>query len=148
MRYSGSDWLIKNMSYANNRTMAQKEISQLGRDVADLLGELFYGIYHIDSKALDRVDWSNNHHIVISLGYKSWSTVDDSTLTRLVFLAHHRALRVSIDAATHGYVRLMFHQRKRGNDSMRCHPTIDEALERFKATVSMPEYSEQSAPPM
>jgi hypothetical protein len=142
MEYSGSDWLKRNLSYGANREMGQNEISQLGMDVADLLGELFYGIYHIESRQLNRVDWSDPRCISISIGWRSWSTIDDSTLTRLVFLAHHRAIRVNVDASTHRYIKLLFHQRKRGTDGMRCHPTLDEAVKRFMSTVSLPEYTE------
>ena len=138
MEYSGSDWLKRHLNYQK-----QPEPSQLGCDVADLLGELFYGIYHIDQKQLDKVEWSNNCHIVISIGWRSWSSIDDNNLTRLVFLAHHTAIRVGLDASTHKFIKLIFHQRKRGTDGMRCHPTIDEAVERFKQNVSMPEYTEQ-----
>ena len=123
--------------------MTQREVSQLGLDVADLLGELFYGIYHIEQRHLDRVDWSNPTHIVISIGWRSWSTTDDNNLTRLVFLAHHRAIRVGLDASTHKYIKLIFHQRQRGTDGMRCHPTLEQAVEKFKASVSLPEYTKE-----
>ena len=138
MEYSGSDWLERHLE----ATKPGVKMSQLGIDVADLLGELFFGIYHINTKWLDKVDWSNKRFIVISIGWRSWATTDYDELTRLVFLAHHRAIRVDIDAATNKFIRLLFHQRKRGKDGMRCHPTLDEAVARFKSHVSLPEYTD------
>jgi hypothetical protein len=135
MNYSGSDWIKSSMRYP-------KEMSPLGIKVADLLGELFYGIYHLDLKRLWAVDWSNNSYIEISIGWHSFSTVDYDELTRLVFLAHHMAVRIQIDAATHKYLRLMFHQRCRFGDYAHRHPTLDEAVAAFKETVSVPEYHE------
>ena len=117
-------------------------MSDLGRAVADLLGELFSGIYHLNDNALRKVEWSNTHHIIFYLSWRTMSTIDDSYLTRLVFLAHHLAIRVEIRACNMQGVQLMFHQRKRGTDGMRCHPTLDEAVEAFKRYVSLPEYHE------
>jgi hypothetical protein len=137
MNYSGSDWLIKQMSYVKPEMV----ISELGLQVADLLGELFYGIYHLDYKALNRVDWANTHYIEVSVGWKSWSSVDFDTLTRLVFLAHHRAMRIDIAPIKYQWMRLLFHQRGRtGSENLEKHPTLDEAVSRFKQDVYLPEF--------
>ena len=140
--YSGSDWLESNLKYVHPDTV----ISPLGRDVADLLGELFYGIYHLDNKALYKVDWSNNHHIIISICFQDWSTINCSNLTRLVFLAHHMALRVNMKASTHNYMQLMFHKRGRSGNFTQRHPTLDEAVSTFKANVTIPEYCDEETP--
>lgn len=120
-------------------------LSPLGRSVADLLGELFYGIYHLDKKTLYKPDWASDHHIDVVIGWHSLSTFDYDELTRLVFLAHHMALRVSIKAATHNYLELMFHQRGRTGGFSGRHPTLDDAVATFKQNVSLPEYESEDS---
>ena len=139
-KYAGADWLIKQMEYVKPGLV----VSDLGKSVADLLGELFGGIYHLDHKSLNKVDWSNKNYIEISIGWQSWSTVDFDQLTRLVFLAHHMAIRVDLTPTKYQFVRLLFHQRGRvGNNSER-HPTLDEAVEKFKKNVSFAEVHNDS----
>ena len=104
----------------------------MGEAVANLLGDLFFGIYHLDPKALRRVDWTNNHHIEFSLGWHCLSTVDYDELTRLVVLAHDRAIRVQIEASTHKFLRLMFHQRTRGDNSMSECPTLEDHIKEIR----------------
>ena len=123
--YSGADWIKESL-------MWEGEMSPLGEAVANFLGDLFRGIYHLDLKALRRVDWANNHHILFTLGWRCLSTVDFDELTVLVVLAHDRAIRVQIDAATHHYLRLMFHQRTRGNNSMEQCPTLEDHIARIR----------------
>lgn len=122
--------------------------SPLGERVADLLGELFLGIYHLDHNALRRVDWSSNQHIEFSLGWRQLATADYDELTRLVFLAHHMAIRVSIEASTHHYLRLIFHQRVREGEHAYRHLALDDAVRAFKESVSVPEYQELAPIPV
>lgn len=137
--YSGHEWIQENIR-AKGQTL---QMSPLGQDVADLLGELFYGIYHISPKALEKVDWGNPHWIEITIGYKDFSTTDFDDLTRLVFLAHHLAIRVSLEAKARQHLRLLFHRRERTGDYSRRHPFLEEAVKRFKDTVSLPEYDKE-----
>ncbi len=139
--FAGAEWIESNMKYWK-KTKAM-EMSALGCRVADLLGELFCGIYHLDDKQLAKVEWNNNHHIVLILGWNSLATFDSNTLTRLVFLAHHLCLRVDIRAKSLNYLELMFHPRVRGTGGYsHMHPTLDEAVAGFKKRVSLPEYME------
>ncbi len=139
MKYAGSDWLEKSIKH-----IAPKcgPISPFGKDVADLLGELFCGIYHIDNRSLAKARWDNNYVIFISIGYKDWSTYDSANLTRLVFLAHHMAIRVELQPSRYGYMRILFHLRTRSGNSSERHPTLDEAVENFKKYVSLPEHKD------
>lgn len=121
-RYSGSEW-IERQPYG-------KAISPLGRRVADLLGDLFLGIYHIDSD-VRRVDWSNTHHLKLTTYAKGgqFATYDGCLLTRLVILAHDRCLRVEIEPAGPKYLRLTFHGRSRESaEQWGRHPTIEDAI--------------------
>jgi hypothetical protein len=126
---SGSGWLIA--------AKGEKAVSELGKDVADLLGELFFGIYHIQPEVM-RADFSNPTWIEV-LVHKSLATFDFNELTRLVFLAHHMAIRVDVSAARNGILRLMFHRRERDGGISKRHPTLDEAVCSFKNHVSVPE---------
>lgn len=137
-QYSGSGWIKESMHHDNK----EFSISPLGEAVADLLGELFCGIYHVDAGALRRVDWANNHHVSISIGWKDWATCDFDLLTRLVFLAHRMALRVSMEPTRSKYVRLLFHQRTRRGSGWQRHPTLAEAVATFEQNVSVPEYQD------
>jgi hypothetical protein len=136
--YSGSNWIEHSLRPKEGDNLVK--LSQLGRDVADLLGELFLGIYHLPSNRLLKVEWDNNYCIEITIGWEDWSTIDFDVLTRLVFLAHHRAIRVDMDASTHNYMKLRFWQRNRSGDYYHRHPTLREAVEKFEKTVTLPEY--------
>ena len=133
-QYAGSDWIEKSLKVS--------DISPLGRNVADFLGELFYGIYHLETRWLERVDWSDTYSMSINIGYKSLATFDNNTLTRLVFLAHHMAMRVDIDAATHGFLRLSFNQRQRTGELYDRHPRLLEAYGKFERSVSVPSFEQ------
>ena len=123
-QYAGADWI---------KSAFEVELSPLGRNVADLLGDVFFGIYHLDHKALRRVDWGNDHHICFSLGWHQLSTFDTDELTRLVVLCHDRMIRCSIEARTHKHLGLIFHQRQnRNGDFYERHPTIEHAIEKIR----------------
>jgi hypothetical protein len=60
----------------------------------------------------------------------SWSTYDFNQLTRLVLLAHDRAIRIEIGPASPSYFRVMAHRRKRDSARMwERHPTIEQAID-------------------
>lgn len=130
--YSGADWIEKSLKINN--------MSDLGRDVADLLGYLLKGIYH-DEKAIRKVDWSNKHYIEYKTygGHGNWASFDFDYLTQLVFLAHHMAIRVEITPVNFTHIRILFHRRSRNGDIYQRHPTLDEAVARFKETCYLEE---------
>lgn len=134
--YAGSEWLISNLKYEQKPAP-----SALGLRVADLLGELAHGLYHLSKGAKYDTDWSNTHHIEVSLenGYVTLCTVDSNFLTRLVFLAHDYGMRVEIRPRTFRHLTLMFWQRevRDGSISERC-PTAEDALAAHRAAYPMP----------
>jgi hypothetical protein len=147
--HSGADWIKAQLPYINKDRKGipanqNAEMSPLGEAVANLLGELFYGIYHLDHKALYKVDWRNNVFIEFSLGWKQLATTDFDELSRLVFLAHHMAIRVSIEASARKHLKLLFHQRYRGEGLgiSKAHPTLDQAVAAFKAEMEKNEVPE------
>lgn len=124
-KYEGADWL-------------GRDLSPLGRKVADILGQVFLGIYHVNQRALDRVDWADPYCIAITL-QDGLATCDFHRLTALVVLCHDAAIRMEISAATHGYLRLMFHQRTRDGGMCEGHPTIEDAVAMIHKRLSVEE---------
>lgn len=121
--HGGAEWI---------KASFKVNMSPLGVTVADLLGDLFGGIYHLETKDLKAVDWASDHHIAFTLRYKSLSTFDYDELTRLVFLCHDYALRCSISARANNMLELMFHRREREGGISKRHPTIESALELWR----------------
>lgn len=115
--YAGSDWI---------QSALDRSCSPLGKEVADVLGAAFYGIYHLNHSSLLKVEWENPIYICINLDI-SLSTFDNNYLTRLVVFCHDRMLRMEIDGKGPGWLQLLFHMRssRAGRIDQRC-PTIDD----------------------
>jgi len=122
--YSGAEWL---------ESAIKKPLSPLGTQVADFLGYLFHGIYHLPH-SIKLADWQNDQWIELSIPTNSLATTDYDGLTRLVFLAHFMALRVQIQSSSPSRVKLIFHQRKRGGRYFEHHPSLQEAVDAFTKT--------------
>lgn len=123
--FAGADWLIQ--------CSTAIQISDLGRRVADLLGEWYYGLYHMNGAIL--ADWSTPNYIQIRHSGEL-STFDNSSLTRLVLLAHREAIRVSISPRSNRYLTLMFHPRQAADTASELrmyerHPSIEGAIRTF-----------------
>jgi hypothetical protein len=116
-KYAGGDWVARQPYGAN--------ISPAGRAAADLLGDAFLGIYHLNERSLAKVNWANPEGITVTIG-AIISTVDDNILTRLVVLAHDRVLRVQIQGVGNGYLRVSIHQRTREGNLYEYCPTLED----------------------
>lgn len=103
-------------------------IGEFGARVADLLGELYAGIYHIPHQRLQKVDWENPHFIEIVVDDNQYATFDFGYLTHLVLLCHRECIRGEVSAARQGLLRLRFHPRQRKGSMSQRHPTIEEVL--------------------
>lgn len=100
--YQGACWLEAN----------GKELSPLGRDVANILGAAYRGIYHIDRAVLHkRVDWSSRNVIVVVV-YGEVSTVDGDVLSQLFVRCANKKIRLTIRGKSVNYLCLQF---TRGN---------------------------------
>jgi hypothetical protein len=130
-----------------NRPEKERQMSPIGERVADLLGYLFCGIYHIRT-TVERTDWTNPQHIAATLPPRvTLATFDGGDLTKLVFLAHHMCLRVEIEPAGPRCLRLLFHQRQRGGNLYERHPTLAEAVAAFDSLYAAIEIKQESAVP-
>ncbi len=125
-RYAGAGWLRDNLKYANP-TM---QVSEFGARVADLLGFLYMGLYHLDG--VEKHDWSQDYRIAVTIGKYDLSTYDNDRLTVLVLLAHRMAIRVAIESASPWRLRLIFSNRRREGKWHERHPDITEALVHFE----------------
>lgn len=131
--FAGAGWIEHAMSYDG-------EMSDLGRTVADLLGDVFFGIYHMNTTSLRKVDWGNTQCIVVTLDTEL-ATYDSDALTRLVVLCHDRLIRCSIQGLAPGYIRAMFHQRhkREGGARWERHPTLETASKQIRSYYANPE---------
>lgn len=129
MKYAGAEWLDKDWLKRKHWKHGDK-ISPLGREVADILGQVWRGLYHIDGKAVERVDWSDPYCIFINIRNPQLATWDFNILTTLVVLCHDRMIRMEIDGIAPRMTQFLFHQRKvRDGDNTQRHPTMEEAIE-------------------
>ena len=64
---------------------------------------------------------------------RSFATYDDNWLTKLVFMAHDRCIRVELQAAGHGNMRvILFKRAGRDGRMLERHPTLEHAIESFR----------------
>lgn len=107
--------------------------SPFGRQVADILGQVWRGIYHMDDRAIERADWANKHSIRVNI-YGSLDTYDFDYLTRLVILCHDHCIRLEIIPSGPRGLGLCFSARtcRRGSVSRR-HPTMETAIANCRA---------------
>ena len=133
-QHAGAGWL-ENQLKLENRTL-----SPLGREVADILGYVYQGLYHI--AGIEKREWENNRHIQIPV-HDHLSTYDYSLLTTLVLLAHRRSIRIEIRPCNFNHIYLFFSRRDRSNHPIEGHPTIQQAIARFEETCYLPEATSQ-----
>ncbi len=126
-KYAGRDWLNQVLSQNGNSKIWKGPLSELGAEVGDLLGELFYGIYHVDNGALSKVDWSSSYFIELAID-QTMATFDFNHLTRFVFLCHDHCIRGQISPRSNRTMTLMFHKRERSGEMNHRHPTLEMAL--------------------
>ena len=101
----------------------------LKEKVEAVLTEVYHGLHHLPNKLKDHKHcFELNHH-------GDLATWDFNTLTVLVLAAHQHCVRVEISSSGPGMVKILFHDRYRGDSDSRhwdIHPTIDEAVKSYK----------------
>jgi hypothetical protein len=128
-KYSGSEWIERQ----------GKTLSPFGVEVADVVGQVYLGIYHIQKAVLhDRVEWGDDRfiRIVIPGGVE---TYDFNVLTRLVVLCHDRMIRLEINPVARDYLALCFTSRKSrtGNNFERM-PYLEEHIKSIRESIGLP----------
>jgi hypothetical protein len=119
LKYVGADWFRG--EYV--------KFSPLGESVANILGQVWAGLYNLDPEVRHkRCKWNDENTIEIVVG-GPLSTFDSGKLTTLVFLCHEQSIRLEISGASSGYLRLRFHRRGRDGMVSQRHPTMEQHLE-------------------
>ena len=127
-KHYGADYVKKNIC---------KEISPIGIEVANILGQVWRGIYHLENEIKNaRTVWSNAEHIEIVIR-GNLATWDYDKLTALVILSHDRAVRMEISGASNNYLRLRFHPRERTGFLRQRHPTLEDAIEYTRNAIGL-----------
>ena len=135
IEYAGADWV---------KAAFHQPMSPLGEAVADLLGQVAKGIYHLSVGQLSKVDWKDPDYVAVAIT-DGLSTFDRDDLTQLVVLCHDRCLRLEIKAGGPRMLRLCFTQRKREGSLYDRHPTIEAAVESIRAECGAPEVAHAAA---
>lgn len=125
-RFAGADWI-------RSAFKPEPVMSPLGIAVADLLGDVFAGIYHLNPTSLRRVDWTNPSHIACNID-RTLSTFDFAELTYLVVLCHDRCIRFSLAGNGPRHMEMLFHQRQREGSVSRRHPTMEDAIQSIRSS--------------
>jgi hypothetical protein len=120
----------------NTEWLAQqgKVCSVFGSQVAEIVGTVYKGLYHIPETATHkRTEWDSEHWIEITVR-DTLSTFDDSNLTQLVILCHDAAIRLEIKASSTNYLKLCFSPRQHhAKSSWIKHPTMEDAIKKIRS---------------
>ncbi len=116
-RYAGSEWIA---------ARGWSQMSPLGRQVADILGYVWSGIYHLEDRYLREVEWGDPDQMVIRIRGEL-ATYDFSHLTELVLLAHRTGIRIAVAPKSNWTLELRFSRRYGGPEA---HPALHRAVRR------------------
>ncbi len=131
-KYAGADWVELSLKVP---------MSPFGKKVADILGQVWRGIYHLHqgSTNLCKVDWTDDRYIRITVTGEL-ATFDSQHLTELVLAAHDSCVRVSVGACNMQRLHLYFSRRTaRKGDLYSRHPTIEQAIAEYREYLALPE---------
>jgi len=100
IKHSGADWMQRQGCF--------KLPSALGIKVADILGQVYLGIYHISGAVTsDKVDWQNKSEVCVTI-YGELATFDRGELTLLLLCCVESGVSVQISGSFKGYMKLTF----------------------------------------
>lgn len=115
-------------AYGSNR---QEWMTDDQFECLKLLIDFYFGAHHMVTRRVKEF----GKGIQYSERPSKLSTFDFDGLTRLVFMAHDRCVRVELAASGPGLVRLVLHKRhsREGRMSER-HPTLETAVEMWRGS--------------
>lgn len=131
-RYAGAEWVAASLGIT---------LSPLGVTVANLLAAVYRGMYNAPLNQR-KVQWTRTDWIDVTIR-QTLDTYDGSDLTTLVLAAHAMCVRVEVQPASPRHLRLCFSPRQRSGNLTQHHPTIDQAVARFRQDFG---YLEQEGP--
>jgi len=121
-------------------------MSPLGRAVADILGLVWRGIYHLPNESLFRVKWSDPRLVEVTMR-TGLTTFDPLELTFLVLVCHDVMVRLKIDGVSQGYLKLRFFQRQTRDGGLGARmPTIEDSVRKLRSVYSVVPNSEADEP--
>jgi len=127
-------WLQDNLAAIRKRKALPdipETLSDFHRQVAFIIGMTAGGIYNAP------INWRSarfgERFVEVNWRSGEFATWDFMLLTNLVFLAHEECVRVSVGTAGPGIMKVTFHCRRRGGGMGRRHPTLDQAVDAFRA---------------
>jgi len=97
-------------------------------EATEFFAEFYGGEHHIPNYKVKDI---SNGGFEVYHDRGSISTYDYSELTRLVFMAHEKCIRVGIGAKKNGVLFINIFKRQREGDMILKHPTLEEALENY-----------------
>ena len=116
-----------------------KKLTEFQLRVFDILGIAYRGISYCNApiswKTVFIVDDCNFKTVQVSVRGDELCTFDDDTLTNLVFLCHEARIRLSVSPCGPKYFRLAFFPRKEAGGISSRHPSLDEAVAAFHASL-------------
>ena len=132
-KYSGADWVKLSLKISN--------MSPLGEQAADLLGDLYFGIYHMNTRSLRKTDWSNPYMIRVQLPWKqSIATYDGDLMTRMVVLSHDRMLRIDLEPINFFYTGILISKRNGRSGEISMYermPTMETHTEQIRTCYAI-----------
>lgn len=161
MRYQGAEWVQRNLDACHRmnaeRVAARKRVSKrslaisktmspLGVAVADLLGFVYQGIYHLSWSSLERVHWDDDRFITVTVN-SGMASYDGGDLTTLLVAAHDMCMRVEIYNGGPRSLVLGFSARAREGAIYDRHPTMDEHLTKIREQYNVVEQQGPWPPP-
>jgi hypothetical protein len=138
-KFAGSEWLVPYLEY---RRIPQV-LSPLGIKVADILGQVYQGLYHLEKgTSLTKPRWSDPAQIDVILQGEV-ASFDDWKLTGLLVLCHDAIIRLSIRGVGPNYLRLRFSQRLTTDRTKvdviwDWHPTLEENISQIREHFGLP----------
>lgn len=120
-KYSGADWLASAMHL---------ELPPFAARVADIVGQVYRGIYHLNARDLRASTWGEDCCTVRVWG--DLATFDAPHLTELVVLCHDACIRLDISPRGMHHFELMFHPRKPKGAIHERHPSIEAAIAQIR----------------
>lgn len=107
-------------------------------ECALMFADLMRGFHHVGGKFKPC-----GSGVQINEPYGAWATFDYDGLTRAVFMAHDRCIRVDITSSAPGRMRFILHKRNKRDGAMHeRHPTLSDAVENWRALNPVAEKAE------
>lgn len=99
MKYAGANWVAKTI---------KMPLSHLGIKVANVLGQVYQGIYHIsDDVQRHETSFQETEELTFAVPYQ-FASFDRADLTLLYFCCQKAGVEVTISGHCHKYTKLVF----------------------------------------